>query len=300
MKKMSSKDLHVALKNQATEEELMERYGVDSSEELYEVMSKVTPGNFEYFKKEIKKNQKNRSRKDAKKEMALDNQKEDEQIELTNFETLTDQSSEVENGKVGKNMVDYTAVEKPTNDEPKTSLNELLEAEKFLSDNCVSLEKEHNALINARREDVKTLAEIKRTLEELKRLLQVNQSKLTTVLENYNSKAEQMLRVSSEISACKEMLADTRAQIEEAKKLKISVFSDGTIECENGELEFPCEAEVSQLFSTLILLAAAEELTIKQVKTVAKLVSVVKKIDQKYELEFDSDLVQKLYEAAIA
>ena len=299
MKKMTSKDLHVALKNQATEEELMERYGVDSSEELYEVMSKVAPGNFEYFKKEIKKNQKNRLRKDAKKEMALDNQKEDEQIELTNFETLTDQSSEVENGKVGKNMVDYTAVEKPTNDEPKPSLNELLEAEKFLSDNCVSLEKEHNALINARREDVKTLALIKRTLEELKRLLQVNQSKLTTVLEDYNSKAEQMLRVSSEISACKEMLADTRAQIEEAKKLKVSVFSDGTIECENGELESPCEAEVSQLFSTLILLAAAEELTIKQVKTVAKLVSVVKKIDQKYELEFDSDLVQKLYEAAI-
>ena len=300
MKKMTSKDLHVALKNQATEEELMERYGVDSSEELYEVMSKVAPGNFEYFKKEIKKNQKNRLRKDEKKKMALDNQKEDEQIELTNFETLTDQSSEVENGKVGKNMVDYTAVEKPTNDEPKPSLNELLEAEKFLSDNCVSLEKEHNALINARREDVKTLALIKRTLEELKRLLQVNQSKLTTVLEDYNSKAEQMLRVSSEISACKEMLADTRAQIEEAKKLKVSVFSDGTIECENGELESPCEAEVSQLFSTLILLAAAEELTIKQVKTVAKLVSVVKKIGQKYELEFDSDLVQKLYEAAIA
>lgn len=300
MKKMTSKDLHVALKNQATEEELMERYGVDSSEELYEVMSKVAPGNFEYFKKEIKKNQKNRLRKDEKKKMALDNQKEDEQIELTNFETLTDQSSEVENGKVGKNMVDYTAVEKTTNDEPKPSLNELLEAEKFLSDNCVSLEKEHNALINARREDVKTLALIKRTLEELKRLLQVNQSKLTTVLEDYNSKAEQMLRVSSEISACKEMLADTRAQIEEAKKLKVSVFSDGTIECENGELESPCEAEVSQLFSTLILLAAAEELTIKQVKTVAKLVSVVKKIDQKYELEFDSDLVQKLYEAAIA
>lgn len=299
MKKMTSKDLHVALKNQATEE-LMERYGVDSSEELYEVMSKVAPGNFEYFKKEIKKNQKNRLRKDEKKKMALDNQKEDEQIELTNFETLTDQSSEVENGKVGKNMVDYTAVEKPTNDEPKPSLNELLEAEKFLSDNCVSLEKEHNALINARREDVKTLALIKRTLEELKRLLQVNQSKLTTVLEDYNSKAEQMLRVSSEISACKEMLADIRAQIEEAKKLKVSVFSDGTIECENGELESPCEAEVSQLFSTLILLAAAEELTIKQVKTVAKLVSVVKKIDQKYELEFDSDLVQKLYEAAIA
>lgn len=300
MKKMTSKDLHVALKNQATEEELMERYGVDSSEELYEVMSKVAPGNFEYFKKKIKKNQKNRLRKDEKKEMALDNQKEDEQIELTNFETLTDQSSEVENGKVGKNMVEYTAVEKPTNDEPKPSLNELLEAEKFLSDNCVSLEKEHNALINARREDVKTLTLIKRTLEELKRLLQVNQSKLTTVLEDYNSKAEQMLRVSSEISACKEMLADTRAQIEEAKKLKVSVFSDGTIECENGELESPCEAEVSQLFSTLILLAAAEELTIKQIKTVAKLVLMVKKIDKKYELEFDSDLVQKLYEAAIA
>jgi len=197
-------------------------------------------------------------------------------------------------------MVDDTAMEKPTNDEPKPSLNELLEAEKFLSDNCVSLEKEHNALINARREDVKTLVNIKRTLEELKRLLQANQNRLTTVLENYNSKAEQMLRVSSEISACKEMLADTRAQIEEAQKLKVSVFSGGTIECENGELEYPSEAEISQLFPTLILLAAAEELTIKQIKTVAKLVLIVKRIDQKYELEFDSDLVQKLYEAAIA
>lgn len=248
MKKMTSKDLHVALKNQATEEDLMERYGVDSSEELYEVMSKVTPGNFEYFKKEIKKNQKNRLRKDAKKEMALDNQEEDEQsevtevsqeslyeqIELTNFETLTDQSSEDENGTVGKNMVDDMAMEKPTNDEPKPSLNELLEAEKFLSDNCVSLEKEHNALINARREDVKTLAEIKRTLEELKRLLQVNQSKLTTVLENYNSKAEEMLRVSSEISACKEMLADTRVQIEEAKS---SRFPFSQMELSNAKME---------------------------------------------------------------
>lgn len=300
MKKMTSKDLHVALKNQATEEELMERYGVDSSEELYEVMSKVAPGNFEYFKKKIKKNQKNRLRKDEKKEMALDNQKEDEQIELTNFETLTDQSSEVENGKVVKNMVDYTAVEKPTNDEPKPSLNELLEAEKFLSDNCVSLEKEHNALINARKKDVQTLSEIQSVLEELQRLLKANQSMMNTVLADYNSKAEQMIKTSSEIKACKEMLADTRAQIEEAKKLKISVFSDGTIECENGELESPCEAEVSQLFSTLILLAAAEELTIKQIKTVAKLVLMVKKIDKKYELEFDSDLVQKLYEAAIA
>lgn len=55
MKKMTSKDLHVALKNQATEEELMERYGVDSSEELYEVMSKVAPGNFEYFKRRLKR-----------------------------------------------------------------------------------------------------------------------------------------------------------------------------------------------------------------------------------------------------
>lgn len=96
------------------------------------------------------------------------------------------------------------------------------------------------------------------------------------------------------------MLADTRAQLEEAKKLKISVFSDGTIECENGELQYPSEAEVSQVFSTIILLAAAEELTVKQIKTVAKLVLTVKKIDKKYELEFDSDSVQKFYEAAIA
>ncbi len=222
------------------------------------------------------------------------------QTESTNSENLPGQNSADENGKIGKTIVEGVTVEEPINDEPKLSLEELLEEEKFLSDNCVALEKEHKELISARREDVKMLANIKKTLEELKRLLQANQNRLTTVLEDYNSKAEQMIRVNSEISACKEMLADTRAQLEEAKKLKISVFSDGTIECENGELQYPSEAEVSQVFSTIILLAAAEELTVKQIKTVAKLVLTVKKIDKKYELEFDSDSVQKFYEAAIA
>lgn len=314
MKNMTAKDLHIAVKNQATEEDLMIRYGINSSEELYDLMSKVSPGNLEHFKREIKKNQKSRSRKEPRKEEAvLEQQKEDteqirvatqegfmNQTESTNSENLPGQNSADENGKIGKTIVEGVTVEEPINDEPKFSLEELLEEEKFLSDNCVALENEHEELISARREDVKMLANIKRTLEELKRLLQANQNRLTTVLEDYNSKAEQMIRVNSEISACKEMLADTRAQLEEAKKLKISVFSDGTIECENGELQYPSEAEVSQVFSTIILLAAAEELTVKQIKTVAKLVLTVKKIDKKYELEFDSDSVQKFYEAAIA
>lgn len=314
MKNMTAKDLHIAVKNQATEEDLMIRYGINSSEELYDLMSKVSPGNLEHFKREIKKNQKSRSRKESRKEAAvLEQQKEDteqirvatqegfmNQTESTNSENLPGQNSADENVKIGKTIVEGVTVEEPINDEPKLSLEELLEEEKFLSDNCVALEKEHKELISARREDVKMLANIKKTLEELKRLLQANQNRLTTVLEDYNSKAEQMIRVNSEISACKEMLADTRAQLEEAKKLKISVFSDGTIECENGELQYPSEAEVSQVFSTIILLAAAEELTVKQIKTVAKLVLTVKKIDKKYELEFDSDSVQKFYEAAIA
>lgn len=305
MKNMTAKDLHIAVKNQATEEDLMIRYGINSSEELYDLMSKVSPGNLEHFKREIKKNQKSRSRKESRKEdteqiRVATQEGFMNQTESTNSENLPGQNSADENGKIGKTIVEGVTVEEPINDEPKFSLEELLEEEKFLSDNCVALEKEHKELISARREDVKMLANIKRTLEELKRLLQANQNRLTTVLEDYNSKAEQMIRVNSEISACKEMLADTRAQIEEAKKLKISVFSDGTIECENGELQYPSEAEVSQVFSTIILLAAAEELTVKQIKTVAKLVLTVKKIDKKYELEFDSDSVQKFYEAAIA
>ena len=314
MKNMTAKDLHIAVKNQATEEDLMIRYGINSSEELYDLMSKVSPGNLEHFKREIKKNQKSRSRKESRKEAAvLEQQKEDteqirvatqegfmNQTESTNSENLPGQNSADENGKIGKTIVEGVTVEEPINDEPKLSLEELMEEEKFLSDNCVALEKEHNELISARREDVKMLANIKRTLEELKRLLQANQNRLTTVLEDYNSKAEQMIRVNSEISACKEMLADTRAQIEEAKKLKISVFADGIIECDNGKLEYPAETEVQQLISILVLMKEAEELTVRQIKTAAYLILVVKGIDQKYELEFDNDLVKKLYEAAIA
>lgn len=88
MKNMTAKDLHIAVKNQATEEDLMIRYGINSSEELYDLMSKVSPGNLEHFKREIKKNQKSRSRKESRKEAAvLEQQKEDtEQIRVATQE----------------------------------------------------------------------------------------------------------------------------------------------------------------------------------------------------------------------
>lgn len=311
MKKMTSKDLHIAVKNQATEAELMVRYGIDSAEELYDVMSRVAPGNLEYFKKEIKKNQKNRSRKEDKKEgeiievqannaqnKVIDELTENiyEQTELQSSETLPAFSSSSESITIGEE----STTEEQDSTEGKQSLQELLDAEKFLSDNCIALENEHNALLTARKKDVQTLSEIQSVLEELQRLLKANQSRMNTVLADYNSKAEQMIKTSSEIKACKEMLADTRAQIEEAKKLKISVFADGIIECDNGKLEYPAETEVQQLISILVLLKEAEELTVRQIKTAAYLILVVKGIDQKYELEFDNDLVKKLYEAAIA
>lgn len=311
MKKMTAKDLHIAVKNKATEAGLMVRYGIDSAEELYDVMSRVAPGNLEYFKKEIKKNQKNRARKEDKKEgesievqannaqnKVIDELTENiyEQTELQSSETLPAFSSSSESIKIGEE----STTEEQDSTEGKQSLQELLDAEKFLSDNCIALENEHNALLTARKKDVQTLSEIQSVLEELQRLLKANQSRMNTVLADYNSKAEQMIKTSSEIKACKEMLADTRAQIEEAKKLKISVFADGIIECDNGKLEYPAETEVQQLISILVLLKEAEELTVRQIKTAAYLILVVKGIDQKYELEFDNDLVKKLYEAAIA
>ena len=304
MKKMTSKDLHVALKNQATEAELMVRYGIDSAEELYDVMSRVAPGNLEYFKKEIKKNQKNRARKEDKKEgEIIEVQANNEQKKV--IDELTENIYEQTELQSSENLPAFSSskesiTEEQDSTEGKQSLQELFEAEKFLSDNCIALENEHNALLTARKKDVQTLSEIQSVLEELQRLLKANQSRMNTVLADYNSKAEQMIKTSSEIKACKEMLADTRAQIEEAKKLKISVFADGIIECDNGKLEYPAETEVQQLISILVLMKEAEELTVRQIKTAAYLILVVKGIDQKYELEFDNDLVKKLYEAAIA
>ena len=307
MKSMTLKDLHVAVKNGATESELIARYGLKSVEALYEIMAKVTPGKFEFFKKELKKNQKNRLRK-ANKETEVDMNPENAELEAEKVETETyQQESFLETENKNEESVDDVhianteiAIEEPESAEKQPTLEELLESEEFLSKNCYALEQEHNELMIARKEDVEELAKIKKNLEELKRLLQANQAKMANVLEDYNSKAEQMLKVSSEIKACKEMLKETREQIEEARKLKISVYSDGTIECENGELKTPCETEVSQLMSTIILQTAAEELTVKQIKTVAKLVLMVKQLDKNFELEFDSDSVQKLYETVIA
>lgn len=286
MKTMTQKDLHIAIKNGATEEELIARYGVINVEELYKMIGRicVNQRNLDAFKKAIRQNEKK-----ARKCSGNDG-------EAGPKETMYGET-DVDSSKVSEEVPQENILE-TTEDIP--TLAELLEAEEFFSKNCIALEQEHQNLITARRKDIEELAAVKKTLEELKRLLVVNKEKMTSILEDYNSKLAQMAKYSTEIAACKEMLNDTRMQIEEMQKVKILVYSEGAIECENGDLEEPDANEVATMVSSLILLAEAEELTIKQIKTVAKLVLMVKKLDKKFELEFDSDLVQKLYEAVIS
>lgn len=293
--KITVKGLHIDIKRGATVQLLMEKYGIGTPEELFEIIRRVTPGNADKFERLIKANQKKSAKKSSQKLQTHVVEETPGEVERAENTTQLEEDAP----PIEEEVVPIARLTTERN-EKTMSLQQLLDDQQTLSDWCVRLELEHKEMAQRRLQIVKELAKVKNVLTELQRLLKANETKVEDFLSEYNDLAIHMAQTSTEISSCKEVLEEVRQQIEEAQKVKILVYSEGVIESEDGEIPIPAESDVAELMTTLVQRPEAEELTIKEIKTVAKVILIVKVMDQKFELEFDSERVQKFYEAVSA
>lgn len=325
---INAKALHVLIKRGCTSSELMEKFGLSDEKQLFERIHQISPVGALDFISQIRKNNKSARRRERKEANKLVEVQQDlskvenstEEVTATVFEeTSSDVIQEVQPVEDNSSNKEIQPVEdnssskeiQPIEDNSSiqntsiSHLEELQEKETLLSQDIISDEEAHKEMVARRREINLSFKKVKNALSELQRLLKLNEEKTSALIEEYNDLSTKMRTKSSDIKAKKAILADIREQIANLKKCVVYVFADGNIEVENASISDvdDDEDEVAERLLTLVQYAEAEELTIKDLKTIAKLELMVAELIAdgiNYELFFDSETVQKFYETVTA
>ena len=274
---MKSKDIYIALKRDECINYLMEQFGFSQKEELFEAIRKVTPSEAEDLIRKLEKKQKRSGRRD----------KTNASTELTDGEVILTEEEPVQNLEDVVNM----------------DLEQLKTQEQELSAEVCRLEGKHKELVSKRRDLVGALERAQRALKELRRILHEQESNVTNLYDQYNECADEMDAINQERRACKELLVDTRRQIVDLQKITILVYQNGHIEVENAEIPTISDEEIISELGKLICMPEAGEITINEIKTIAKLQKMVKLYEDNgnaFELVFDSSKVQSFWETMVA
>lgn len=313
---INAKALHVLIKRGCTSSELMEKFGLSDEKQLFERIHQISPVGALDFISQIRKNNKSARRRERKEANKLVEVQQDlpkvenstEEVTATVFEeTSSDVIQEVQPVEDNSSNKEIQPVEDNSSIQNTSisHLEELQEKETLLSQDIISDEEAHKEMVARRREINLSFKKVKNALSELQRLLKLNEEKTSALIEEYNDLSTKMRTKSSDIKAKKAILADIREQIANLKKCVVYVFADGNIEVENASISDvdDDEDEVAERLLTLVQYAEAEELTIKDLKTIAKLELMVAELIAdgiNYELFFDSETVQKFYETVTA
>lgn len=296
VKAMTSKDIRLAIKHGKTIPELMEEYGFSSEEELFSAISRI-------FSKGTEANRVISNLKKNRKKAKPCTRQIQEDVTATNsttFDELTAKNSVPED-------IEVVSVETQNSHEQEQT-ESILETEEFeLSQKLMTLESTHKELVASHLDSKKVLLRMQKILAEMQRLMAEHQKTLRYELEKIQKTSDEMSKVSQEAKAISSRLKVVRAKLEELKKISIFVYSNGNLEFENGEIPLSVcsEESLNSKFTEMILWPRAKEfsVTLKDLTTVAKLLLWTEYLASSglaFEISFDSEEVQRFYEAVTA
>lgn len=300
---MRPKDIFMALKTENPTEELMRRFEISSEEQVINSIKRVVPQGYKDILRQLdKKNKRLRKRANSTSEDAMSVHSDEKIEEVFDVEVST------------VNRVDETMTFEPFEGFEEEEESEAMQSaetrakeleqlqldEQKLSDMVCALEKEHVDFVSRRGKILEGLEQSNKTLKKLRDALQQEQKKATALCREYEELETKMQDNTRECAAHKELLDDIRNRITELKKINIWVYEDGTIDVENGELITISDEIVDTYFATMYRLPEANELMVKELITVAKLVCMKKEYEKmgcRYEFYFGNPKAQLLYEA---
>lgn len=292
MTTMKPKDIHIALKRNDSIEYLTKKFQYSDKEELYQAIRKISPAGAEVLIRKLESRQKISTRKSSTVPQML-KQEESQEIEIPCREPErpieVDAEQEAENGKQNGNE--------------DLGLEQLKNQEKELSSSLCELEVIHKNLISERRDLVKELEKAQYELKKLKEKLSEQEENVTRLYNRYNECAKKMGNINQECNARKELLEELRVKIANLKKITILIYENGTIEVENADIPTISEERLTLEFRKLIEIPEAGEITVNELRTIAKLKEVTKTYnenDYTFEIIFESVKVQNFWGITVA
>lgn len=130
---------------------------------------------------------------------------------------------------------------------------------------------------------------------ELKKIIEKRQLEVENISKEINEITNKISVEKDELFNNKQILEETRDYIKNLEKISIFVYKNGEIEIENSET--PEITDWQNEFETLINDEAVENLSVKQIRQLAKLTVLEKQFEKEgkeYELTIEDEIVEKI------
>lgn len=262
MRTLTSKQVRTGIKNGFTVKDFCTKYGIKGESNFLIQLEKAFPNaGADQALREIRKNEKNRKKPTVKKQAPR------------------------------------KGVDKVTKKDP---LAVLKSTEATLSSEVMSLENQHKQLAGERRASLGKLRGIQRKVDEIYSELDKQQSLYEAAATEANAIVKQMNQISQVRAEKLTELISIREQITKLETTTIAIYKDGKFEVVEGSavsLEVN-EEDLSNLAHRLMENEICEDLTIKQIKILSKLILISQNSLRKVEYIFDSSALEKAYLAS--
>ena len=199
------------------------------------------------------------------------------------------------NATITVDRLDEPAMVSNPEDSKVSELSELKSKEIIWSRKVMDLETKHKAFASQHRDCLTQLRGIKDDIDQIKNAFLEKCDEYEKVVEENNVIVEQMNEISQQLSIERSVLDETRQKIEDLEKITIFVYSDGTIKSSNGEVIVLDETETRDLFEELLGKPECEDLRLKDIRTLAKMLVIVERSSMKVEMICDNDNLEKTY-----
>lgn len=287
VKRMTTKDIHLAVKRADGTEYLMRRFAIMTIEELEDAIRHVTPGQSEELIKKLRKKQR----------------------KFTIVENDVIESNEPEKLSAEDNFEAYEGTETDMEHEEKDvkeaadlslTLEQVRQDEEELSAKLCVLEGEHKVLIAQRREYLLQLGNVRHALKKLRDEVTAKEVEVDQLYSAYEACAAAMEQLNVEKQFQQELLQETRERRAALEKVTIFVYADGNLSIENAEIPQIEDETLREAVNRLLILPEAEPFTVKTVKNMARLHLIVDAFGEKAEIVFDSLELQTFWETVVA
>ena len=187
-------------------------------------------------------------------------------------------------------------VKEEFNEKTSYNLEDLLAQEKKILDEICQKEASHAGIISERKSIRASLRKEKAEILELQKIFKKHEESIKSLIDRLEITSSNLTSINLELSDSNSELEKIRFQIESLKKVSIYVYGDGNIEVENGKLVVSDTWE--ELFKNLTADISVENLTLKQIRQLAKLlvfVDYLRKQNKDFDISFESQNLQDAF-----
>ena len=316
MNQITAKDLNEHLKHGHTTAQFAKRYQCTEEEFIREIERTFSGKAAKDFKKRLVENDDKAARKEKRniqKERAKT--KEEATAETAQEITLMVQA-ENENEEA---MVEATVM-KTAEAMVEATVTETAEAESEEEAKAITPEmvmallkelerKEHETRAKIRDLEAKRVQfssekrklkdEVRNQSQELERIRKIAEKlaeEFERTVQQMSAIDESVATLNEELAFEGELLTEIQAEIQELKKISIFVYANGQVEIE-GAIQFSEPSNWVKSFQKFSHDERFEDLTMKQLKLLAKVIEFVAELEGEYEITFEEELLHNAFEA---